>query len=53
MASVKLTFIKYKGRAEFIRFLLAQSSIDYEDVRLEVKEWTEKVKGKQCSAKQS
>ena len=45
MACVKLTFIKYKGRAEFIRFLLAQASVNYEDVRLEVEEWAEKMKG--------
>lgn len=45
MAAVKLTYLKYKGRAELIRFILAEASIKFEDIRLEAKEWTEKMPG--------
>ena len=45
MVAVKLTFLKIKGRAELIRFLLAQASIQFEDIRLEIEEWSEKMSG--------
>ncbi len=45
MACVKLIFIKYRGRAEYIRFLLAQSSVKYEDVRMEANDWAKSRKG--------
>lgn len=37
----KLTYFNFRGLAETIRFLLAYSEIDYEDVRLEAEQWPE------------
>lgn len=48
MATVKLTYLNYKGRAELLRFMLAQASVDFEDNRIEPEEWAEKMPGK-CS----
>jgi len=39
MARLKLTYFNGRGRAELIRFILAQADVAYEDVRLTKEEW--------------
>jgi len=46
MATVKLTYLNFKGRAELIRFILTQADIKFEDVRVEPQKWTEVVPGR-------
>ena len=41
MASFKLTYLNYRGRAELIRFILCQAKVEFEDVRLNPQEWNE------------
>lgn len=46
MATIKLTYLNYKGRAELLRYILAQAAVDYEDNRIEPEKWTEEMPGK-------
>lgn len=41
MASFKLTYLNYRGRAELIRFILSQAKVEFEDIRLNPQEWNE------------
>lgn len=41
MASFKLTYVNYRGRAELIRFILSQAGIEFEDIRLNPEKWNE------------
>lgn len=45
-ATTKLTYLNYRGRAELIRFILAQAAVDYEDNRIEPEKWAEVMQGK-------
>ena len=45
MATVKLTYLNYKGRAEVLRYILAHASVDYEDNRIEPQNWAEAMPG--------
>lgn len=44
-ATTKLTYLNYRGRAELIRFILAQAAVDYEDNRIEPEKWAEVMQG--------
>ena len=46
MATIKLHYLNLKGRAELIRFILAQADVDYEDDRIETERWAETMPGK-------
>ena len=46
MAAIKLTYLTFRGRAELLRFMLAQAGVDFTDTRIEPKEWPEKMPGK-------
>lgn len=46
MATVKLTYLNFKGRAELLRYILAQASVEYEDIRIEPEKWAEAMAGK-------
>lgn len=46
MATVKLTYLDFKGRAELLRFILAQAGVDFEDIRIKPDKWAEKMPGK-------
>lgn len=39
MANYKLVYLNYRGRAELIRFIFAQASVEYEDDRISPEEW--------------
>lgn len=41
MATFKLTYLNYRGRAELIRFILSQAGIKFEDIRLAPEKWNE------------
>ena len=41
MAECKLVYINYRGRAELIRFILAQAEVKYDDSRIELEKWAE------------
>ena len=41
MASYKLTYLNYRGRAELIRFILSQAGLQFEDCRLPPEKWQE------------
>jgi hypothetical protein len=47
MASIKLTYLNYKGRAELLRYILAQASVEYEDNRIDPGAWGEAMPGKE------
>ena len=42
MASYKLTYLNYRGRAELIRFILSQAGLQFEDCRLPPEKWLER-----------
>lgn len=46
MAPIKLTYLNFRGRAELLRFILAQAKVDFEDCRLEPEKWAEEMPGK-------
>lgn len=39
MSTYKLTYFNAKGIAEFLRLLLAYGGVDFEDIRIESREW--------------
>ena len=41
MATFRLTYLHYRGRAELIRFILSQAGIQFEDIRLPPEKWNE------------
>ena len=41
----RLIYLNCRGRAELIRFILAQAGVEYEDHRIELAEWAEKRAG--------
>lgn len=41
MATIKLTYLNYRGRAELIRFILSQAGIKFDDIRLAPEKWSE------------
>ena len=41
MATFKLTYLNYRGRAELIRFILSQAGIKFDDIRLAPEKWNE------------
>ena len=41
MADYKLVYLKYRGRAELIRFIFAHAGVKYEDHREEPEKWAE------------
>lgn len=45
MAAVKLTYLNFRGRAELIRYILAQAAVEFEDNRIEPQNWAESVPG--------
>ena len=46
MATIKLTYLVYKGRAELLRFILSQAGVDFEDKRIKPEKWAEEMPGK-------
>lgn len=50
MASIRLTYLNYKGRAELLRYILAQASVEYEDNRIEPGKWAELMPGKSSNS---
>lgn len=46
MATIKLTYLDYKGRAELLRFILSQAGVEFEDRRLKPEQWAEEMPGK-------
>ena len=48
MATFKLTYLNYRGRAELIRFILSHAGIKFEDIRLAPEKWSEL---RQCMSK--
>ncbi len=49
MATIKLTYLDYKGRAELVRFILVQAGVDFEDNRIKAEKWAEDMPGKSKS----
>lgn len=45
MPSYKLFYFNGKGRAEVIRFIFAQTGVEYEDVRFSKEEWPQYKQG--------
>ena len=45
MADYTLVYLNYRGRAELIRFIFAQTGIKYEDTRIDPAKWAEKRAG--------
>ena len=41
MATYKLVYIDGRGRAELVRFILAQADVKYEDSRIPMSGWSE------------
>lgn len=41
MEEYKLVYLKYRGRAELIRFIFAHADVKYDDHREEPEKWTE------------
>ena len=39
MSTYKLTYFNFRGRAEIIRYILAQAEVEYEDLRISFEEW--------------
>ena len=46
MAAIKLTYLDYKGRAELLRFILAQAGVEFQDNRIKPEKWAEEMPGK-------
>lgn len=46
MAAIKLTYLNFRGRAELLRFMLAQAGVEFTDNRIETEKWAEEMPGK-------
>lgn len=44
-STIKLTYLDYRGRAELLRFILAQASVNFEDNRIKPQDWAGAVPG--------
>lgn len=42
MVHYKLTYFPVRGRVEFIRYILAQADVDYENVTISREDWPNK-----------